>query len=164
MQSRTSILVRRIPQLDNWAMAGMTEFGALLKQRREQLNLRIEDVAASVGRPTSFVWRLEGGKNANPPDAVDFMALANALSLQPRTMLEALGYLLPEDQEPGVAYVVYEGDPRVEMLKVLEGLVSEDVSVLTQALTLLKTYSQKKEPVSASSDQHNATDIRTRAG
>jgi len=73
-------------------MAGMTEFGALIRRAREQRGLTGAELAARIDRPHSFLVRIERGQNANPPDPQTFADLARALGLPTRVMLEALGY------------------------------------------------------------------------
>lgn len=91
-----SILVRQLSRHDNIGMAGMTDFGLLLKNRREALGLRQEDVASRIGRPNSFYARIEGGKNANPPSPDEFRELAGVLGLSQTEMVAAIGYIDPD--------------------------------------------------------------------
>lgn len=81
-------------------MDEMERFGALVRDRRMQLRMKAEDVASAIGRPMSFLSRIENGKNSNPPDPQVFHDLAKALNLHRADMLVALGYLESDiDQE-----------------------------------------------------------------
>ena len=82
-------------------MEDMQKFGRLIKSRRDALGLRLEDVAAKINRPFSFVWRLEQGNNANTPDPQVLRDLAAALAVSERDMLTTLGYMsdVPETEQ-----------------------------------------------------------------
>ena len=46
----------------------MREFGQLVRERREALGLSAMDVAYSVGRAPSWVFRMESGDATHPPE------------------------------------------------------------------------------------------------
>jgi transcriptional regulator with XRE-family HTH domain len=99
MEFTLSIAAQRMNNID---MAGMAEFGELLKRARESQGLTGVEVANRLGRPHSFVVRLERGQNANPPDPAAFDDLSRVLRISKVQMLEALGYLdsdRPDDDE-----------------------------------------------------------------
>ena len=97
-------------------MAGMQEYSALIKSAREAKGMTIDDQSRALGRPTSFVWRIEQGKNANPPDPETVRALGEVLEITRTAQLLALGYIDPQEVEPGIAYAVPEA-----IAKKLEG-------------------------------------------
>ena len=76
-------------------MDGMKEFGALVKSARERMGWTQMELSARLGRPNSFLARIEGGKNSYPPDPHDFHAIARELRLNKDDMLRVLGYLDP---------------------------------------------------------------------
>lgn len=84
-------------------MAGMREFGALIKRAREQRGLTGVELASRIGRQHSYIVRFERGQASNPPDVHDFHAIARELNLPATSMLEALGYLTPDHNENGEA-------------------------------------------------------------
>lgn len=124
----------------------MKDYGALVKQRREAAGMTIEELSRALGRPNSFVWRIEQGKNANPPDPETTRQIWRVLSIPLRTQLIQLGYLDPDAPEPGVAYAVPDGSVRADLLRMLEGVTDADLEnikmVLGASLLLLgpKSY------------------------
>lgn len=118
-------------------MAGLQEFGALIKRARDAKGLTQAAAGQLLGRPHTFLVRLERGENSNPPDPQTFHDLGKLLGLSPREMLESLGYLFPEAQEPGVAYVIREGDPRVEVLAMLEDASPAKLETIRQLVKVL---------------------------
>lgn len=94
------------------AMTGMAEFGALIRRARENVGLTGVELAQRVGRPHSFVARIEGGKYSNPPDPHDFDALARELRITKEEMLRSIGYLDPprHDEEEAARLGVDSGE------------------------------------------------------
>ncbi len=90
MEFQLSIVGQRI---DTLGMAGLQEFGALIKRARENLGMTGAELAIRLDRPHSFVVRIERGQNANPPDPQTFADLARILRISKGEMLMALGYL-----------------------------------------------------------------------
>jgi transcriptional regulator with XRE-family HTH domain len=113
-----STIAQRTLNTHDWRMAGMGEYGALVKSAREQRGMTQDEVARQMGRPHTFLVRIEGGRNSNPPDPETMRAIWRTLGLSMRSQLIALGYLDPEEHEPGVAYVIREDDPRATLLSI----------------------------------------------
>jgi hypothetical protein len=61
-------------------------------------------------------------------------------------MLIALGYLEPDAIDPGVAYVVRDGDPRADLLAVVDGIAPIDLDAITGAMKLIATAIRGREP------------------
>lgn len=118
-------------------MAGLDEFGALIKRARLNKGLTQDEAAQLLRRPHTFLVRIENGRNSNPPDPRTFHDLGRLLDLAPREMLEALGYLDPEAHEPGVAHVIREGDPLAEIVAMLEGAGPHDLALVKQFVMVL---------------------------
>jgi transcriptional regulator with XRE-family HTH domain len=127
-------------------MAGMQEYGALIKSAREAKGMTIDDLSRALGRPTSFVWRIEQGKNANPPDPETTRQIWRLLSLPLRTQLIQLGYLDKEEVEPGIAYAVPEGSARAELLDALADATDEDVQTITAIARLVPKSGLRSRP------------------
>lgn len=118
-------------------MAGMMEYGALLKRAREQHGMTQDEVARQLNRPHTFVVRLENGRNSNPPDPETMQAIRRTLGISLRSQLISLGYLDEDDPEPGIAYVIREDDPRAALLARIEGMAHQHVAALTDLVGLL---------------------------
>lgn len=78
-------------------MAGMAEFGALVRNARESQGMTGVELAGKIGRPHPFVVRIETAKNSNPPDPKTMDDLSRVLHIPKPRMLEVLGYLDRED-------------------------------------------------------------------
>ena len=63
-----STIAQRTLNNHDWRMAGMGEYGALVKSAREQRGMTQDEVARKMGRPHTFLVRIEKGSNSNPPD------------------------------------------------------------------------------------------------
>jgi transcriptional regulator with XRE-family HTH domain len=96
MDMALSILGHRA---DTAGMAGMEEFGALVKSARTAKGMTGPELAAKLGRAHSFVVRLEKGTNSNPPEVAILEELEQVLGLERVEMLVSLGYL--KDPGPG---------------------------------------------------------------
>lgn len=100
-------------------MAGMAEFGALIKRAREQRGLTGVELATRIGRQHSYIVRFERGQASNPPDTRDFHAIARELNLPASRMLEALGYLTYDEtanEEAGLDDIHARLDPHLMKL------------------------------------------------
>ena len=137
----------------------MEEFGALIRSAREKKHLTQYEAAALLGRPHTFLARIETGRNSNPPDPKTFDDLWRTLGVSKRSMLEALGYLDPEVPDAGVAYVIHDGDPRVAILDLLADETDEGIGTVAQIVGLLNLHSRAGAGVEESSkpnrDQSN---------
>lgn len=81
-------------------MAGVREFGDLIKNARSRRGMTGVDLAQKMGRSHSVIVRWERGQPSNAPDPETFWDFSEALGLPPEEMLEALGYLKPGDGTP----------------------------------------------------------------
>lgn len=110
----------------------MTRFAALVREAMDVKGLTQAALAVQLGWSQSIVSDLLRGKrSAITPDVL--VALETALPLDRRRSLIALGYLDPDEPEPGVAYVVREDDPRAALLATVAGLADADVAAVTGA-------------------------------
>lgn len=82
------------------AMAGIREFGDLIKNARVNQGITGTDLASRMERSHSQIVRWENGAPSNPPDIDIFWEFSEALGLPPEQMLEALGYLKPDSDKP----------------------------------------------------------------
>lgn len=96
-------------------MAGIREFGDLIKNARVQQGLTGTELAMRMDRNHSQIVRWENGVPSNPPDTDIFWDFSEALNLDPKRMLEALGYLKPEQD------VVAENEAVSAVRAILEG-------------------------------------------
>lgn len=82
------------------AMAGIREFGDLIKSARVKQGMTGAELASRMERSHSQIVRWENGAPSNPPDIDIFWDFSEALGLPPEEMLIALGYLKPDSGEP----------------------------------------------------------------
>lgn len=75
------------------AMAGIREFGDLIKNARVKQGITGAELASRMDRSHSQIVRWENGSPSNPPDIDIFWDFSEALRLSPEEMLVALGYL-----------------------------------------------------------------------
>lgn len=80
------------------AMAGIREFGELIKNARLKQGMTGTELATRMERSHSQIVRWENGAPSNPPDIDIFWDFSEALGLPPEEMLIALGYLKPESE------------------------------------------------------------------
>lgn len=79
----------------------MSEFGELIRNARERMNLRAFDVAFSLGQSPSWVSKLESGQLVHPPDPSVLLALSDILGVPEIDMFRAMGYrAFGEDSPP----------------------------------------------------------------
>lgn len=69
-------------------MVAATEFGILLKQKRQEANLRQEELAVVIGKTSQYISNIEKGKNNAPPKETDIDALIQKLDLDPEDARE----------------------------------------------------------------------------
>jgi transcriptional regulator with XRE-family HTH domain len=127
-------------------MAGLGEFGALIRRARERNEMTGVELAQKMGKPHSFVVRMEGGKFSNPPDPADFDAFSKALRLSKEEMLRALGYLDEAATDAGDVITVRRADPRAKLLDAVAGMTDDDVVQFTQAMAFLMKAKAKYAP------------------
>ena len=116
-------------------MAGMAEFGALIRRAREQQGWTGAELAQRIGRPHPFVVRIETGKNSNPPDPQTFDDLARTLRLSKRAMLEALGYW--EDDAAAGMLCLAADDPLAEIVAALRAADPATVQTVRALVAVL---------------------------
>lgn len=61
------------------------KFRALLVEARREAGLTQEEVALRLGRPQSFVWKVENG--VRRVDVVEFLEIARAIGFSPSAFL-----------------------------------------------------------------------------
>lgn len=79
-------------------MAGIREFGDLIKNARVKQGITGSELATRMERSHSQIVRWENGSPSNPPDIDIFWEFSEALGLPPEDMLVALGYLKPDSE------------------------------------------------------------------
>ena len=78
-------------------MAGVREFGELIKNARINRGMTGAELAQQMGRSHSVIVRWERGQPSNAPDPETFWDFSEALGLSPEEMLISLGYLKDTD-------------------------------------------------------------------
>jgi len=76
-------------------MSTVGSLGELIFAARTARGWTIEEAASRIGRTHTWLWRIEKGKNANPPSPGELRDIGKVLGLSSLEMLEALGYLDP---------------------------------------------------------------------
>lgn len=127
-------IVNSATAIDSW---GMNDLGKLVREARERQNMRSYELADAIGKQRSFVSRLESGELKETPSPEDLRAIGRTLGIPMRSLLVSLGYLDPDEPEPGVAYVIREDDPRAAMLATLEGVAPALVASCTGMVALM---------------------------
>ena len=146
-----STIALRTGRAETVGMSGIAEFGALIKRARQNMGLTQDEAAQRLGRPHTFLVRIENGRNANPPDPQTFDDLSRLFEIPKGTMLQALGYLEPEQRESGVAYIVQEGTARADLLDALEGESEDGVRLVIDLVALVrKSHMRNNDIVSRS--------------
>lgn len=139
-----STIAQQTMNIQAMGMAGMAEFGALIKRAREEKGMTLEEAGRHLGRPHTYLGRIENGRNSNPPDPESFRAIWRLFDLSPRSLLIALGYLDADEAEPGIAYTVAEGTTRANLLALLRDASDADVAaVIAIVQVILKSYSAR---------------------
>lgn len=113
------------------AMNEMKAFGDLIRRARERRGMRADELAPLLGMGGSTLSNIENGhrKSIPDPDLVD--RIHAALGIPKERMLQTLGYLDPV-QSPTEGYTVPAGDPRMEILLLLDGASDDDVEAVLQ--------------------------------
>lgn len=115
-------------------------FGRYVSERRAALGLRAEDVGSRVGKSQSWVSRLETGMQKTFPEPEEIAALAGALRVTPRELLEAAGYLTDEDRDTAANVNPFAvDDPRWALVETLKGctVTSLQANAIGQVITLM---------------------------
>lgn len=112
-------------------------FGKLIEDGMRQRGYVGYQYAAMLGKPQSWLSRIMNGQYANPPTPEDMTALSETLGIPKRRMLEALGYIDPEDQEPGIAHTIRADDPRAALLDMLASASDDEVRKVVQIVTIM---------------------------
>jgi transcriptional regulator with XRE-family HTH domain len=112
-------------------------FGKLIEDGMKQRGLVGYQFAAMLEKPQSWLSRILNGQYANPPTPEDMAALSETLGIPKRRMLEALGYLGPEEQEPDIAHTVRDDDPRAALLDMLAEATDDEIRKVIQIVTIL---------------------------
>ena len=120
-----------------FAMNELERFGALLKRHRDERGMTIDAVGARLGRAGTWYWRLETAQNKAYPEPDVLTELTRVLGVSRREMLISLGYISADEPEPEVAYIIREGDPRIAMLRLMDGMPENRVANITRAVALL---------------------------
>ena len=131
----------------------MTEYGALIKSAREQQGMTQDDLGRRMGRPHTFVVRMENARNANPPEPETMRQIWRILGISLRSQLVAIGYLDPDEPEPGVAYVIREDDPRAALLAAVEGMADHHLAAITDLVVLSTRLTNGRDREEGGQDQ-----------
>lgn len=129
-------------------MVGMmtrTSLGRYVSERRAARNLRAEDVGARVGKSQSWVSRLETGMQKTFPEPEEIAALADVLQVSPRELLEAAGYLSPDDRDDAANVNPFAvDDPRWALVETIKqyDLTADQAGAVRQVVTLMAKKSQ----------------------
>jgi len=107
-------------------------YGQLIAQYRAARGMQGKDLAPMVGVAPSTLSNIETGVRKGIPTPDEVQLFHEALGVPKRLMLETIGYLDPEELEPGVAYVVDMDDPRANLLDVLGGASDPDVRAISK--------------------------------
>ena len=134
-------------------MAGMEEFGALIKSARERRGLTQAGLGARVGYSPNFVNRLEAGSIKNPPTPETLRELERLLGLPglTRMLLEAMGYLSAEDAGHDKAGL---GKIHARLDQSLSVLSERDLQVVIELAEFLARTSDPASPPE-SEQQHD---------
>lgn len=130
MEQLLSIAQSRSHNVD---MNDMRRLGKLVEETMNARNMAAYELARKIGKYPSWVSRFLSGDVRNLPDVATVRAISEALRLPLPKMLEAAGYLDPV-QSPTEGYTVPAGDPRLEILLLLEGQSDEDVEGVLRVL------------------------------
>lgn len=153
-----STIAQRQLHTDDGRMAGMQEFGALIKRARESQGMTLEEAGRRIGRPHTYLGRIENGRNSNPPDPEMFRAIWRLFGLSPRSLLVALGYLDEDDPEPGVAFIVNEGTRRADLLAMLRDASDTDIDAVLAIVEVVRLAYGARGKAAAQSPDKTPTD------
>lgn len=113
---------------------GMKELGAYIARTREQRGFRTQTAfAEAIGKPQTVVSRIERGAAKVLPPPEDLRLIADGLQVPVAKLLEVAGYLDPV-QSPTEGYTVPAGDPRMEILLLLDGASDDEVEGVLRVL------------------------------
>ncbi len=65
-----------------------SNFGVLLKSKRQAAHLNQEELAMAIGKTGQYICNIEKGKNNSPPKESDIEALIQKLELEPEDARE----------------------------------------------------------------------------
>lgn len=130
MEQLLSIAQSRSHNVD---MNDMRRLGKLVEETMNARNMAAYELARKIGKYPSWVSRFLSGDVRNLPDVATVRAISEALRLPLPKMLEAAGYLDPV-QSPTEGYTVPAGDPRMEILLLLDGASDDEVEGVLRVL------------------------------
>lgn len=157
MQSALSIVETRRKMT---RMNEKQRFGKLIEDGMKQRGYVGYQFAALLGKQQSWLSRILNGQYANTPPPEDITALSQTLGIPKRRMLEALGYIDPEDHEPDVAHTIRDDDPRAALLDMLAGASDDEVRKVVQIVTIMVgAVTANREADAGQSDQRKANGI-----
>lgn len=99
-----------------------TNLGNYIRQMREQRGWTLDTLGRKLGRPSTWVFNLEKGNRKNLPEPEELRALAAALGVSHLDLLEAAGYLTPEDRQQVNANPFPRDDIRYRLVEELKRL------------------------------------------
>lgn len=130
-----------ITTIDNMICVMEKTLGARLRQARDQRGWTLEYVAGRMRRPLSWYSTLETGRKKGLPEPFELRQIGEILGLSMPELLEAAGYLSPDDLNEPRANPFERDDPRwqyVETLKRFDLTDEYDAFVLVAAAQLLQ--------------------------
>lgn len=125
-------------------MDSMTMFGKLIRRARVRSGLDQQKLGERLGRDSSFVSRIETGRSTNPPDPMIFSELSRILHLDKTVMLQAMGYLSPEETDPQEFSADSPGAPRLHLRAVVDMYEWEWTEAL-QMGDMIQAYMKRPE-------------------
>jgi len=137
-------------------MSDLQRFGQLIRETRQRRGLKSEELAQRIGVSKSVMSYIETARTKSMPEPELLTRLALALGLSKRTMLEALGYLDPaDDNEHTIAVDAH--DPRAALLALLHDQPDETVTMAIRLVSALVNH-MPGEAIEISFPSHHKSD------
>lgn len=115
-------------------IGAMNELGSYIAAMRERRGYRTQTaLAEAIGKPQTFVSRIERGTAKVLPEPDDLRLIARALNVPMAELLRAAGYLDPDDDTDTIT--IPADDRRAAILDVLDGATDQE---LMKALLILE--------------------------
>lgn len=138
-----------------WHMNDMQALGRRVEDAMKTRGMAAYELAAKIGRQPSWVSRFLNGGMANLPDADTLQRIGEAVGLRMPAMLEAAGYLMPEDATTDVL-TVPAADPRARLVELFETQPDEVVLTWVSALEVLFAAASENTNIGVPSDTGTA--------
>lgn len=129
----------------------------VIKDVRRQNGWTQAQLAQKLGKDPSWVSRWEKGIPKEMPPPEDFRAICLISGVPMRTLIERIGYLDPEETEPGIAYAIQGGTVRATLLDVLDGASDADVQTIVAIAGAVPMAHRSKPDPMAQSREHTPT-------